>query len=415
MIVLGLAKISRLIGNSVLPWKAIHVAGTNGKGSVCAYISSMLHACAVPCGRFTSPHLIDKWDCITINEKVVERSLFQRVADQIQLKNDREKIRASEFELLTATAFEIFAKEKIKIGVVEVGLGGLLDATNVLRDPLVTVITKIGQDHETLLGNTLPAIASQKAGILKPGVPSVVDGSNPAEVLKVVQARSKEIEAGNLACIGERNGEAQSGLWDVLPRSQYQRHQQMNATLAYEATVIALERSGLSAEPSKLATAIQKTVWPGRLQTISLKSLTGRNEPVLLDGAHNAQSAAVLASYVDESMRTGGKPVTWLIATSKGKDRQGILSILLRPNDNLMTTGFGPVDGMPWVEAASPDDSLGQARMLTQLYESWSIPGDVRLALTRATKVSEEGPLVIAGSLYLVSEVLRLLRQSDRM
>lgn len=410
MIELGLARISRLVGESVLPWRAIHVAGTNGKGSVCAYISSMLHACMVPCGRFTSPHLIDKWDCITVNEKVVEESLFRIVANQVQLKNDTEKIGASEFELLTATAFEIFAQEKIKIGVVEVGLGGLLDATNILKDPLVTVITKIGKDHESFLGDTLPAIASQKAGILKPGVPSVVDGTNPEDVLNVIRQYSKHVGSGNLTCVSEETIEVQSHIWDVLSRIQYERHQQMNITLAYEATMLALSQSQLSAKLPELAIAVKETSWPGRLQTISLKRLHRRTEPVLLDGAHNIQSAAVLASHVDKYHRRRGKPVTWVIALSKGKNIEEILEVLLRPNDILISTEFGAVDGMPWVEPTSSEDLLRGAHAVVNLAEHSSEDKIGIFALIRAADVSKGGPMVIAGSLYLVSDVLRFLR-----
>ncbi|MCJ1400781.1 folylpolyglutamate synthase [Xylographa trunciseda] len=410
MIELGLARISRLVGESALPWRAIHVAGTNGKGSVCAYASSMLHACGVPCGRFTSPHLIDRWDCITVNEKVVEESLFRRTERRVQLINEQEGIGASEFELLTATAFEIFAQEKIKIGVVEVGLGGRLDATNIIKDPLVTVITKIGKDHEAFLGSTLTEIAYQKAGILKVDVPSIVDGTNPKEVLNVIAEVSKDIGAGMLRYIEEITGQPQSEIWALLSRAAYLRHQQMNISLAYEAVTLALSQSRISFVPVQFVTAIEHSIWPGRLQTLNIKSLTGRSQPILLDGAHNAQSAAVLGSYVDEALRKCGKPVTWLIALSKGKDLQDILSPLLKKGDNLVAVEFGPVDQMPWVQPMSAVDILGKARAVVELDRSWAAQGSLLDALQNCVKTSGERPMVIAGSLYLVSDVLRLLR-----
>src|SRR6187402_3404456 len=128
MIELGLARISRLLSFTPQPWKAIHVAGTNGKGTICAYLSAMLHASGVRCGRFTSPHLIDRWDCITINEQTVRESVFREAEDLVLERNRKLDIAATQFELLTASAFEVFAKEKVEMGVVEVGLGGKLDA-----------------------------------------------------------------------------------------------------------------------------------------------------------------------------------------------------------------------------------------------------------------------------------------------
>jgi len=412
MIELGLARISRLLGESVLPWRAIHVAGTNGKGSVCAYASSMLHACGIPCGRFTSPHLIDRWDCITVNEKVVEESLFRRTERRVQLINEKEGIGASEFELLTATAFEIFAQEKIKIGVVEVGLGGRLDATNIMKDPLVTVITKIGKDHEALLGSTLPEIAYQKAGILKTDVPSIVDGTNPQEVLNVIAEVSKDVKSGMVNYIEVLTGQPQSEIWSVQSRAAYQPHQQMNISLAYEAVTLALSQSQIPFDPLQFVTAIEHTIWPGRLQMISIRSLTGRSQPILLDGAHNAQSAMVLGSYVDENLREEGKPVTWVVALSKGKDLQEILSTLLKKGDNLVAVQFGPVDQMPWVQAMSAAEVLDKARAMVELDRSWAAQGSLLAGLQNAVKTSGERPMVVAGSLYLVSDVLRLLRNT---
>src|SRR6187402_2890767 len=120
MIELGLARISRLLSFTPQPWKAIHVAGTNGKGSICAYLSAMLKASGVRCGRFTSPHLIDRWDCITINEQTVQEGTFRAAERLVNTRNNAGKIEASEFELLTATAFEVFQQEKIEMGVIEV-------------------------------------------------------------------------------------------------------------------------------------------------------------------------------------------------------------------------------------------------------------------------------------------------------
>ncbi|MCJ1290553.1 folylpolyglutamate synthase [Xylographa carneopallida] len=375
----------------------------------------MLHASGIPCGRFTSPHLIDRWDCITVNEKVVDESFFRKIERQVKSKNEQEGIEASEFELLTATAFEIFAQEKIKIGVVEVGLGGRLDATNTVKDPLVTVITKIGKDHEVLLGSTLSEIAYQKAGILKSDAPAVVDSTNHKDVLKVIADVSKEVRSGIVKYIEEINGQPQSGIWAVQSRTAYQRHQQMNISLAYEAVMLALNQTQLSIDPEQCVAAIQHTSWPGRLQMLNIRPLTGRFQPILLDGAHNAQSAVVLGSYVDEKLRESGKPVTWVVAISKGKDLREILPALLKPGDILAAVEFGPVDQMPWVHPMPAEEILDTARTMVLLDRSWAAPGSLDDALRSSVETSAERPMVIAGSLYLVSDVLRLLRNTHSM
>ena len=217
MIELGLGRISRLLKDIPIAWRAIHVAGTNGKGSVCSYASAMLNAGSIKCGRFTSPHLIDRWDCITINDRVVDQRLFCQVEDVVKSRDQKNGIKASEFELLTATAFEIFNHEKVEVGVVEVGLGGRNDATNVLQDPLVTVITKIGKDHQSFLGNSLEEIAYQKAGIMKQNVACLVDGSNEGSVIDVLKQNAKESQAAPLTLIPQNLGsEGDQQLWNLL-------------------------------------------------------------------------------------------------------------------------------------------------------------------------------------------------------
>ncbi|KAG5367393.1 Dihydrofolate synthetase [Yarrowia sp. C11] len=183
MIELGLSRISRLLkllGNPQNRFKAVHVAGTNGKGSICAYISSVLTVSHIKTGRFTSPHLAYVWDCITIDGKAVEKSDFLSAQAKISEVARNGKLEPTEFEMLTATAFELFKEHRVEIAVVEVGLGGRLDATNVLcpENVLVSVISRVGMDHEGFLGENLKAIAKEKAGIAKIGVPLILDGYN---------------------------------------------------------------------------------------------------------------------------------------------------------------------------------------------------------------------------------------------
>ena len=403
MIDLGLARIAALLKHTPQSWKAIHVAGTNGKGSICAYLTAMLRAKNISCGRFTSPHLIDRWDCITVNDGAVSEAKFRQFEDLVKKRNEDQRLGASEFELLTATAFEIFESEKIDVGVIEVGLGGALDATNVLSQKSITVIAKIGLDHQSFLGNTLEEITLQKAGIMRAGVPCVVDGSNPRSVLDVVREHAEFVGTTATVVGPESNALARS------LRHALEPHQLQNLASADEAFRLVYPRHVV--DTGILAQAIEKILWPGRLQLLDIQSLTGRKSHVLLDGAHNPQSAEVLATYVENHLRDGGKPVTYVLAASEGKDITEIVEHVVRPGDSVAAVEFGPVDGMPWVKAMKPADILRVAGSCGIAATSqFDAHASLRAALDWASEAASEGPLVIAGSLYLVSDILRMLR-----
>ena len=429
MIELGLARVHRLLKHTKLSWRAIHVAGTNGKGSLCAYASAMLHASNIKTGRFTSPHIVDRWDCIAIDEKPITESLFKETEDCVKWRDSRENIQATEFELLTATAFEIFNRENIHIGVIEVGMGGRLDATNVLQAPLATVISRIGLDHQEFLGSTIEAIAQEKAGILKPSVPCVVDGTNQQSVKAVIQAVAQDIGAFPLR-FTELKGLNHSEKRKIAGLERLANYQLANYECARQAVILALEQLGHPLESSAQDYALLKsTLLPGRLQQVNVRFLTGRDQPILLDGAHNAQSAALLGEHVDENYRkkeswagrdgeqTDGPdvlcPVTWVLAASEGKDVGGILRCFLKPGDKVVTTAFGTVDGMPWVKATSPETLLQVASRTCTIHKDSTTKASVLDALKLASTLANDGPLVVAGSLYLVGDVMRLLKDTE--
>jgi folylpolyglutamate synthase len=403
MIELGLARIAALLKNTPQTWKAIHVAGTNGKGSICAYLNAMLRANHVSCGRFTSPHLVDRWDCITINDSAVSESQFRHFEELVKKRNENHRLNASEFELLTATAFEIFEAEKVEVGVIEVGLGGRLDATNALKRKSVTIISKIGLDHQSFLGNTLEEIALQKAGIIRHKVPCVVDASNPRSVLDTIRSEADSLGAS------VKLADLQSTHFGDKLGVQLEPHQQQNLLCAYEAFHLAYP--GHPMPTGELLRAGARAVWPGRLQSISIKSITGRVKPILLDGAHNPQSAEVLSAFVEKRLRVHGKPVTWVLAASAGKDVSEIMKILLRDGDNMAAVEFGLVDGMPWVNPMKSANILQVASDIgLSISARQDAQTDVTAGLNWASEISNDGPLVVAGSLYLVSEILKLLR-----
>ncbi|KAF2840598.1 FolC bifunctional protein [Patellaria atrata CBS 101060] len=406
MIELGLNRISLLLPRP-LPWRAIHIAGTNGKGSICSYISSLLSNTPIRHGRFTSPHLIDRWDCISINNTPIPYTAFREAESRVLHRNEVERIGASEFEVLTATAFEFFSGEGIEVGVVEVGMGGRLDATNILTNPLVTVIAKIGLDHQAFLGDTLNAIAIEKAGIMKPGVPCVVDPTNDPDALSAIKEAAAKVEGVTLH-------------YPTLPPkftipSGMPEHQVTNLATAYIALSLALPRLD-SPEPISLpAIPAQLPTFPGRLSSQSLTTLTGRKASVLLDGAHNPQSAAALSSHVSTHLRplSPDGSVTWLLAVTQGKDLPGLLSVLLQPGDRLVATAFGPVDGMPWVQATKAEELAQIAEETVRGLAEVRAMDEMRAALEVACAVGREGPLVTAGSLYLVGDVLRVMRDVE--
>ncbi|KAL2196351.1 Mur ligase [Corynascus similis CBS 632.67] len=394
MIDLGLARVGRLVQHTPQTWKAIHVAGTNGKGSICAYLSAMLTASGLSHARFTSPHLIDRWDCIAVDGKPVPEIVFREAEEAVKQRDRDGRIGATEFELLTATAFEIFHRQKVEYGVVEVGLGGKLDATNVLKQKAVTVIAKIGLDHQSFLGNTIEEITLQKAGIMRPGVPCVVDASNQASVLRVIEEHAQAVGA-------ELHYASTRGTADAVAGEKFEPHQIQNLACAHTAFRLACPDHDQSL--AYFLPAIKHMQWPGRLQTINISKITGRQQEVLLDGAHNPQSAEVLAQYVEKHLRRGDRPVSWVLAATQGKDMDGIFSLLLKPGDLVTAVRFGPVEGMPWVKPADPAQLLQLAvrhgAEETTIYDAGD---DVKGALIRASEAAKDAPLVISGSLYLV-------------
>ena len=419
MIELGLNRISQLVKHTPLKWKAVHIAGTNGKGSVASYLSALLTKGGIKTGRFTSPHLIDRWDCIAIDNQTVEKSLFDHVEAGVKARNLKHKIGASEFELLTATAFEVFNIEEVRLGVIEVGLGGRLDATNVLapEDVVLSVITKIGLDHQALLGNTLAEIATEKGGIIKESVACLIDDTNEPEVIASLKACASQVDAGRhiqRVIISPRmiSPSEDRRLKEVRRELNLEPHQRTNLRLAVDALDHIRRLYPLNQEIEALIEHVPEIQWPGRLQTISIEKLTGHSASVTLDGAHNVQSAEVLARYVARRVRRGKKAVTWVLAFSKGKDVREIVEPLVRQGDQVIATRFGPVDGMPWVESADLKDISDAIQESQQQLGSTTSVENVRDALAEATRISRDKPIVIAGSLYLVSDVLRLLRDT---
>ncbi|KAG7925960.1 hypothetical protein KL925_003722 [Ogataea polymorpha] len=382
-------------------FKVVHIAGTNGKGSVSSYVSHVLTAQGIRNGRLNSPHLLYKWDSVQINDKAVPQRDFAAAEEHVREVDHRDNINCTEFEVLTCTALHMFNAKRVRVAVLETGLGGRLDATNVLAaaNTLCTAITKIGLDHEHLLGSTLEKIAYEKAGIIKEGVPCVVDGSNKGSVLRTIEhlARKKGSEYLPVSDSPAQKFERLGACLGDFRTNLQGEYQQMNLSVALG--ILNVISRSLPIGKDAVELGIKNTSWPGRLQKLNLK-LRSDEVPVLLDGAHNSEAAEQLSKYLGSSRSTG---VTFVIAMTSGKDVSGLLQPLIKPQDTVIFTRFSePVDGMPWIESYSPEELFNKARLTVDS----TIQPNLEAALSAAQNTQK--PIVICGSLYLVAEVLRL-------
>ena len=393
-VTLGLDRIQALLKSLDNPHHClpvIHVGGTNGKGSVCAYLSSVLTEAGYRVGRYTSPHLVDPTERICINNRPISDTDFERILIKIKNLSHSYKSKPSIFEVMTATAWVYFAQQKVEIAVIEVGLGGRLDATNVCNNPLVTVITSISREHWQILGPTLADIAYEKGGILKTKCPAII-GQLPLEAETVIRARIKALNCPSLwvtpaIAIKENWGQYQ----DIsYPLSLLGKVQLMNSALAI-ATLKVLQKKGWKIPLATIQKGMKNTQWLGRLHWTKW-----RDVPILIDGAHNGAAAIALRDYVD----TLNKPITWVIGILSTKDHDKIFEALLRSQDNLYLV---PV---PDHQTANPEDLAVLANKICSQLNDTKIFSDVFQALDRAVDNSEH-TVILCGSLYLIGYFFR--------
>lgn len=400
-------KLLTVLGNPHYKSDFIHVAGTNGKGSVCSYISHILSASGINNGRFNSPHLITPRDSIQINNNPVSLALYEKCKKYIIDTDIKHNIGCTEFELLACTAFQIFAESKVSIAILEVGVGGRLDATNVIpaEKTLVVGITKVGLDHQNLLGKTLAEIAYQKVGIFKNKVPAVIDGSNDTEVINVAIEESKKNDCS--LYITQRDNDC----WikpNLLGDYQYD-----NLSVALK--MVSLIKKYKITNDS-IETGVKNTVWLGRLQNYELKlSKIGINNDdktieILLDGAHNSQAAIELGKYLD-TLRPSTNFI-FIIAITQGKDLSSLFKPIITSNDIIIFTRFNDnIEGMPWIKSSTVDslknevDNQGIECQNILTIENYK---DAVREAYNLTKSLSNRKIVLCGSLYLVADILRL-------
>jgi dihydrofolate synthase/folylpolyglutamate synthase len=365
----------------------LHVAGTNGKGSVTAMVHAALRAAGYRAARYTSPHLValnERFvigDAAVDDEALVDAIEVVRSAIDALARGGRLEVQPTFFETTTAVAFELFRRGGADVAVVEVGLGGRLDATNVLT-PMVSAVTSIGFEHQQYLGDTLAKIAAEKAGIIKPGVPVVV-GEMPAEALETIagiaRARGADLVRAGAAVPPEYAG---------LPLGLRGAHQMKNAAVAVGLLELSRTR-GLDVPAAAIAAGLTDVRWPGRLDLRRFED--GRT--LLLDAAHNADGAAALAAYLADERRHP----TLVFAAMRDKNVTAMLRTLAPHVDALIATRASNP------RSADPADIAETARTvapgLPVLVEA--SPREAVLAAFRRSPY-----VVVAGSLFLLGDVL---------
>lgn len=449
-IALGLEKMQELMDH--LPGikiPTIHIAGTNGKGSVTAMLTSCLTAAGLRTGTYNSPHLVEVRDSILVGGQPISSETYAHRRALVEKVAKNWNLDVSPFEMTTATAFMAFAlaEPALDILVIECGMGGLRDATNVLPslNQICAVLTPVDLDHQAFLGNTVEEIAADKLGILVEGGTLVVGKQEHAAVTRVVEKFGKKMGA-NVVFVEDaevvKDAQAPTRtpkgaspppltrLRVPLPSGSYIEAtsplpgQHQNDNLVTALTILDVIRSSkdvLARVPalSKLTddevrTGLAATVWRGRCDWVELplQMTNGKSIRVLVDGAHNTLAATRLRSYIDEVLVDTDLPVTFIVGMSHSppKTAKDVLWPLLAPNDRVIGVSFTtPIEGMPWIKSV-PFEEVKFAAVACGLDEDKVDECEsLSTALTRAVaEMEDDGLVVVTGSLYLVADLYRL-------
>ncbi|MCY7060673.1 bifunctional folylpolyglutamate synthase/dihydrofolate synthase [Streptococcus oralis] len=395
----GLGRMQRavdLLGNPERTYPIIHVTGTNGKGSTIAFMRELFVAHDKKVGTFTSPHIISIHDRICINGQPIAEEDFIRIANQVK---EMEKTllethdQLSFFELLTLIALLYFKEQGVDIVLLEVGIGGLLDTTNVVTGE-IAVITSIGLDHQETLGDSLEEIAEQKAGIFKAGKKAVIAKLTPEAEL-VCQKRARELavelyQAGQDFTLNARDFSSSLASFSQLEISLEGVYQQENAALALETFLLFMASRGERVEEVLVRRALQETHWAGRLERI--------RPQIYLDGAHNLPALTRLVEFIQGKIQQGYQ-VRILFGALKRKDYQGMLGYLSKqlPEVELKVTGFDYQGSLDEKDVAGYDLISSYGGFIREFEE----------------KAKDQDLLFVTGSLYFISEVRASLQGSD--
>jgi len=404
---LGLDNISQLcaaLGHPERSFASLHVAGTNGKGSVTAMAHTALVAAGVRAGRYISPHLVDLSERFVIDDAPVSAGALQRAADAVLdcadelIANGGLPVHPTFFEATTAIAFELFRRAGVEVAVIEVGLGGRFDSTNVIR-PVAGAITSIGFDHQQHLGDTLEAIAFEKAGIIKPGM-TIVTGALPEEARQVVAAVAAErharvVEAAADARVEAELRDGRAGIIIETPAGRYGpltlalrgEHQIGNALVAVR-LLETVRPSGVMLSKEAIERGLTDVDWPGRLEVIQVQD----GPQVLLDAAHNVDGARALAAYL---RRWHPERPTLVIGVMRDKDVAGIVGELLPEVSSVVATAADTPRALPARELAARIQGAEHTRAVRVVPDPLTA---VEEALSTGTTVCVTGSIFVVGA-----------------
>lgn len=410
----GLERMVELLalrGNPHLKLKVIHIGGTNGKGSTIAFLKNMLEKLGLRVGVFSSPYLIHYTDQISINGESISEARLEALMADYQSLLEGEVVAnlqgTTEFEIITALAYDYFASEQVDVAIMEVGMGGLLDSTNVCQ-PILTGITTIGLDHVALLGDTLEAIAEQKAGIIKQGMP-LVTGRIAPEALTVIDRIAEEKDAPRLAYgtdyqVRHQESVVTGEVFDYTSAVRQGRFQTSllglyqieNAGMAIALLDTFCQEDGRElASNDFLGQALEETSWPGRLEIVS------RDPLMILDGAHNPHAIKALLVTLQERFADYHKEI--LFTCIKTKALEDMLDLLgAMPDTELTLTHFAD-------SRATDESVLKEAAKSRNLsYQDWH---DFLEQNLTDKKEEKQTVRIVTGSLYFLSQVRAYLME----
>lgn len=382
-------KLAALAGHPEKRLRFIHVAGTNGKGSTCAILESIYRQAGLRTGLFTSPHLVSFRERIQVRRELISEPDVVRLVEKFRelLAEFPKDHHPTFFEVVTVMALDFFAEQACDLVIWETGLGGRLDATNIVT-PMASAITNIALDHQQWLGDTLEKIAFEKAGIIKPGIPVATSADEP-KTLAVIRDVANRKKAP-LTIADATSAARIPGILSL--RGEYQKR---NAALALAVVNILQNEIPVSAE--HIAGGLKRVQWPGRLQL--LEQPTGKK--MLLDGAHNIAGAKVLCEAVEKEFQSRDR--TLILGVLRDKDWRQICEILAPLAGQILTV---PVSSQ---RTADPDDLTEACRTANPSATIWMCH-----SLSEALeKVAAENFVIITGSLYLIGEALELLGRAS--
>jgi dihydrofolate synthase/folylpolyglutamate synthase len=390
-------KLAALAGNPQEELCFIHVAGTNGKGSTCAMLEGIYRAAGLRVGLFTSPHLVSFRERIQINRQLISENELVRLVEEIQplLKQFPADNNLTLFEVVTVMALKFFAEQKCDLVIWETGLGGRLDATNIVT-PLASVITNIAFDHQQWLGDTLEKIAAEKVGIIKPGIP-VITATDEKSALAVIEKIAREKNTP-LKIVGR---DAALRRPDSAARCPYLslpgEHQKLNAALALAAVEVLQKQIPVAVD--KIREGLANVNWPGRLQLIEKPD----GQKFLLDGAHNVASAKVLREALEKNFPK--KERALILGVLQDKDWQQICELLAPLAEKIFVVpvaserSANPKELAEVCQTANSSAEILVCNSLSEAFEKLGSRG----------RSPHQSFTVITGSLYLVGEALELL------